>query len=71
MMGFKQFSDERTCGRVKAPAILLRLSLGYMDEQIRKFGGMLESAGREKSLYPYFFSKAEEIGITNRLIHGE
>lgn len=71
MMGFKQFSDERTCGRVNAPAILLRLNLDYMDKQIRKFGGMLESADREKSLYPYFFSKTEEIGITNRLIHGE
>lgn len=71
MMGFKQFSDERTCGRVSAPAILLRLSLEYMDQQIRKFGGMLESAGREKSIYPYFFSKTEETGITNRLLHGE
>jgi len=57
--------------RVDAPAVLMRLEIAYMEEQIKKLGGKMEGAGREKSLYPYFFSPSEEIGITNRLIHGE
>lgn len=71
MLGFRQFGEERMCPRVGAPAVLMRLEIAYMDEQIEKFGGKMEDAGREKSLYPYFFSRSEEKGITNRLLHGE
>lgn len=71
MLGFRQFGEERMCPRVEAPAVLLRLEIDYMEQQIQKFGGQLESAGKERSLYPYFFSKTEEVGITNRLLHGE
>ncbi len=70
MLGFRQFGEERMCSRVSAPAVLLRLEIDYMERQILKFGGKMEGAGKERSLYPYFFSKAEEQGITNRLLQG-
>lgn len=70
MLGFRQFGEERMCSRVNAPAVLLRLEIDYMDQQILNWGGQMEAAGRERSLYPYFFSKAEEQGITHRLLQG-
>lgn len=71
LLGFKEFGSERLCNRVNAPAVLLRLELAYVDQQIELFGGSSEGAVKERSLYPYFFSKIDEIGITNRLRHGE
>ena len=68
MLGFRQLGKEKTCARVNAPAVLLRLELDYVDLQIKKFGGQMEKAKAEKSLYPYFFTKIDEIGITNRLL---
>lgn len=70
MLGFQVFGEERTCTRVNAPAVLLKLELEYMAKQIEKFGGLMENHGRERSLYPYFFPKKDEIGITNRLETG-
>jgi hypothetical protein len=70
MLGFHDFGEERTCTRVNAPAVLLRLELEYMAEQIQKFGGMMEQHGKEKSFYPYFFSRWDEPGITDRLTSG-
>jgi hypothetical protein len=67
MLGFIQICEERTCSRVNAPGVLLRLELEYMSEQIRKFGGLFELRGQERSFYPYFFSKRDEEGITGRL----
>jgi hypothetical protein len=71
MLGFKEFGPERLCGRVNAPAVLLRLEIDYVDQQIELLGGKTESAGGERSLYPYFFAKKDEIGICNRLARGE
>ncbi len=71
MLGFKNFGAERLCERVNAPAVLLRLELEYVDQQIATLGGNTDYAGGGRSLYPYFFNKGDEIGITNRLIHGE
>lgn len=71
MLGFKEFGPERLCGRVNAPAVLLRLEIDYVDQQIELLGGKTEAARSEKSLYPYFFSKNDEIGICNRLAQGE
>ena len=68
MLGFRQLGEEKICARVNAPAVLLRLELEYVDLQIKKFGGQMEKAKAEKSLYPYFFTKTDEIGITNRLL---
>ena len=70
MLGFKDFGSERACTRVNAPAVLLRLELDYMGEQIRKFGGLMEQQNNERSFYPYFFPTWDEPGITMRLIQG-
>ena len=71
MLGFKEFGPERMCGRVNAPAVLLRLELEYVDQQIESLGGKAEAAVGGRSLYPFFFNKSDEIGITNRLTHRE
>ena len=67
MLGFKPFGQQKICPRVNAPAVLLRVETNYVEMQIAKFGGKMESAADEKSLYPYSFSKMDEIGIANRL----
>ena len=71
MLGFKEFGPERLCRRVNAPAVLLRLEIGYVDRQIELLGGKTEAARGERSLYPYFFAKNDEIGICNRLTRGD
>ena len=71
MLGFKDFGSERPCTRVGAPAVLLRLELDYMGEQIRRFGGLMEQQTSERSFYPYFFPTWDEPGITSRLILGK
>lgn len=71
MLGFTEFGPERMCSRVNAPAVLLRLELEYVDRQIELLGGKTDSAKGERSLYPYFFEKNDEIGITMRLTRGE
>jgi hypothetical protein len=70
MLGFSVFGEERHCERVGAPAVLLRLSLSDMGEQIRKWGGKMELHGEERSFYPYFFPSKDEPGITGRLLAG-
>lgn len=66
MLGFKLIGSERLCPRAEAPALLLHLEFSYIEEQVSKFGGRL-SGSAKRSFYPYFFSKEDEIGITNRL----
>jgi len=68
-LGFRRFGEEKMCGRVDAPAVLLRLEFDYVDIQLAKFAGRPEKAATEKSLYPYAFSKSEEAGIAQRLLH--
>lgn len=70
MLGFEQFGEQKTCPRVNAPAVLLRLELDYAERKITEFGGQMEAASGEKSLYPFFFSKKDELGITGRLLRG-
>ncbi len=53
--------------RANAPACLLSLSLDYVEQQIATLGGRVEIAESERSLYPYFFSAREELGIVGRL----
>lgn len=71
MLGFNQLGPERMCSRVNAPAVLLRLELDYVDQQIALLGGKSDAASGVRSLYPYFFNKGDEIGITHRLSNGE
>lgn len=67
MLGFERFGEEKICPRVNAPAVLLRLKLEFAEQQIAAFGGKMEGAGGEKSLYPFFFSAKDEDGIIGRL----
>lgn len=71
MMGFEPFGEEKTCPRVNAPAVLMRLDATYADEQIIRYGGMGAAATGVRSIYPYFFSHVDELGITQRLLRGE
>ncbi len=68
MLGFRQYGPERLNPRVNAPAILLRLEFSHLAAQLARFGGHPELARREKSLYPYGFSAAEESGVMGRLM---
>lgn len=67
-LGFRKVGDERLCPRVNAPAVLLRLETDFVEIQLRKFGGRLDLARQETSLYPYSFSPADEAGIIHRLM---
>jgi hypothetical protein len=67
MLGFSQFGVEKTNTRVNAPAVLLRVELDYVKDQIDKYGGRPNMGEAVKSLYPYGFSPAETEGIANRL----
>jgi hypothetical protein len=71
MIGFVPFGEEKLCPRVNAPAVLLKLDLAYSNEQVLKYGGLGASAQGVKSIYPYWFSKEDELGITRRLLKGE
>ncbi|MEE4235212.1 MAG: hypothetical protein V2I51_00680 [Anderseniella sp.] len=67
MLGFNLIGEERMCPRVGAPAVLLHLDLDYIDRKITELGGSLPPPRGEKSLYPYGFSKQDELGIAQRL----
>lgn len=69
MLGFKTLTEVRTNPRVDAPAYLLWLNLEHMGNEIERLGGSSDNPGSERSLYPFFFSKREEIGIANRLFN--
>ena len=66
MLCFEVLGEERMNPRVNAPAVLLRLDLKKAHQMIERFGGNIGVAD-ERSLYPYFFSPAEESGIAGRL----
>jgi hypothetical protein len=70
MLGFNLIGEERMCPRVGAPAVLLHLDLDYIDRKIAELGGVLPPPPGEKSLYPYGFSKQDELGIAQRLQGG-
>jgi hypothetical protein len=67
MLGFSDWGPERHDPRVQAPAILLRLDLAFAQQQIAEMGGHGELAIGRRSLYPFFFSAHEEVGIERRL----
>jgi hypothetical protein len=71
MLGFRLLGPERVCPRVNAPAVLLCLPVEYANQQIIQYGGKQKDARGVKSLYPYCFSKDDEIGIAKRLQRGE
>lgn len=67
MLGFEVNGPERLNPRVDAPAVLMSLDLRHARSQIDHFGGKGDQVQGERSLYPYFFSAAEEAGILGRL----
>jgi hypothetical protein len=67
MLGFNLIGEEKMCPRVNAPAVLLHLDLDYINQRIAILGGVLPPPAGEKSLYPYGFSKQDELGIAQRL----
>jgi hypothetical protein len=67
MLGFNLVGTEKMCPRVGAPAVLLHLDFDYIEQQISHLGGVLPPPPKEKSLYPYGFSKQDEEGIAQRL----
>jgi len=68
LLGCTVLGAERTNQRVNAPAVLLKLDLHYAREQIALLGGRsgLPMDG-QRTIYPLFFSAAEETGIIGRL----
>lgn len=67
VLGFSEFGAERHCERVGAPAVLLRLPIDHMRDQIGQWAGTLGQQRAERSLYPYFFPLRDEPAITARL----
>jgi hypothetical protein len=45
--------------------------LSYIMGQVELFGGKMELAEQERSLYPFFFSIDEEIRIVTKLLAGQ
>ena len=70
MLGYEQIGEEKMCPRVGAPAVLLHIDLDYIDRKTAELGGKLPPPPGEKSLYPYGFSKEDELGIAKRLQGG-
>lgn len=68
MLDFADQAELRHNTRVDAPAYLMWLSVAHMGEQIARMGGTSSNPGTERSLYPYFFSPREEIGLAGRII---
>jgi hypothetical protein len=68
MLGFTRLGGVRTNPRVNAPAQLLWINLASVEQQIVQHGGTSDHPADSRSLYPYFFSKAEEDGIYGRLL---
>jgi hypothetical protein len=67
MLGFEKLGEEKTNQRVKAPAILLGQGWEYAEHKVHEFGGKPHLAVVEKSLYPFFFSPAQEKLIAEHL----
>lgn len=66
MLGFKRVGDPKNNARVNAPAQLMWLNVGHLRGLIDAHAG--REAVKERSLYPYFFSRKEEEGIYGRLV---
>lgn len=68
MLGFQRVGEVRSNPRVDAPAYLLRVAMEHVNAEIARLGGTSTHPGNERSLYPYFLSRREEIGLANRLL---
>ena len=66
MLGFKRVGAIKTNTSVDAPAQLMWLKIEDIRLQIDEHAGLGDAAG-VRSLYPFFFSQREELGIYARL----
>lgn len=66
MLGFKRVGGIKTNSAVDAPSQLLWLKASDIRHNIDLHAG--KAAGDSHSLYPYFFSHKEELGIFTRLM---
>lgn len=66
MLGFCQIGEKRTCPRVNAPAVLLRLELEYMGNKISINAKKIKQ--EKKDLYSFFLNQYEEDIIQEQLI---
>ena len=66
LLGFECLSEIRNNPRVDAPAYLLWLSSKKGDDLIERYAGSMN--GESRSLYPYFYSKKEEMAIESRIL---
>ncbi len=68
-LDFSVAAEERTCHRVGAPAVLLRLRREVYRSRVDELGGRWRDLKEEKSMYKYFFPRPEEDAIVARLGH--
>jgi hypothetical protein len=66
-LAFEPIGPERMNKRVNAPAVLLCAAFDTIAEGLKKYGGRQAEFPKERSLFPYGFSPAEEGGILQRL----
>lgn len=67
MLSFSVECPLRENPRVEAPAVLLRVNTKFVTEEIVRAKNPSENVRKDRSFYPYFFSKEEETGILKRL----
>jgi hypothetical protein len=67
MLGFDFLGPLRVDPRIGASAVLLRVSLEYVQGEIERWGGKAQVEPRTSSLYPYFFSAYDEMMIERRV----
>lgn len=67
MLGCTVLASERINKSVNAPAVLLGAEFAYIKSQIGQFGGQPDSAGQERSLYPFALTLREEAMVISRM----
>jgi hypothetical protein len=66
-LGFEPIGEERMNKRVKAPAVLLCVPFAVIAEGLQRHAGKHGQSGASRSLFPYGFPPAEEMGVLGRL----
>lgn len=68
MLGFQVGSESRLNPRVQAPAVLMSLDFAHVETQVERYGGKPAMGAVARTLYPFFFSPAEEAAIVAELL---
>jgi len=67
LLGFQTISEQRHCSRVQAPAVLMRLQIEHLVQQVEKYAGHYGGPRTKNAFYPYFFPREDAVGIAERL----